>query len=91
MYHDGEEGEFCEWIDSVGEVTVQWTWCEGEDWEMHGFFDVFVFQGKNEITYDISKDELKWIEEQVPMYAGYEPRSQQRVGQVINAYYNKTF
>lgn len=91
MYHDGEEGEFCEWIDSVGEVTVQWTWCAGDDWELDGFFDIFVFQGKNEITYDIPKDELVWLEEQVPLYAGYEPPSRQRVSQVINAHFNKSF
>jgi hypothetical protein len=41
--YDGEEGEFAIWIDSVGEVNVQWTWCEGDDWECDGEFDVFVF------------------------------------------------
>jgi hypothetical protein len=89
--YDGEEGEFSEWIDSVGEVTVQWTWCEGEDWECDGEFDVFVFQGKTDITYDIPKTELNWLEKQVPIYAGYEQPSHHRVSQAINAHFNKTF
>ena len=91
MYHDGEEGEFCEWIDSVGEVTVCWIWCEGDDWDCDGEFDVFVFQGKNDITYDIPKAELNWLEKQVPIYAGYEPPSRQRVDRAINGHFNKTF
>jgi len=89
--YDGEEGEFSEWIDSVGEVTVQWTWCEGDDWECDGEFDVFVFQGETDITYDIPKAELNWLEKQVPIYAGYEPPSHHRVNRAINAHFNKTF
>jgi len=91
MLHDGEEGEFCEFIDSIGEVRVCWTWCEGDDWDADGYFDVFVFEGKNDITYDIPKAELNWLEKQVPIYAGYEPPSRQRVARAINGYLNKTF
>ena len=89
--YDGEEGEFYEYIDSVGEVTVQWIWCEGDDWECDGEFDVFVFQGKNDITYDIPRAELNWLEKQVPIYAGYELPSRQRVAWAINGHFNKTF
>ena len=89
--YDSEIGEFCEWIDSAGEVTVCWTWCEGDDWDTDGYFDVFVFRGKADITYDIPKDELVWLEKQVPIYAGYEPPSRQRVSWAINAHFNKTF
>lgn len=91
MLHDGEEGRFSEYIDWIGEVTVHWIWCEGDDWEADGYFDFFVFDAGIDITYDISATEYKWLEKQIPTYAGYEPPSRQRVSQAVNGYFNKSF
>jgi hypothetical protein len=90
MLNDGNEGEFITYI-IWDEVTVQWSWVEPEDYEMDGYFDIFVFKDGLDITYDIPKLHFKWIEKEVKEYAGYEPPSHQCVASVINGYFNKTF
>jgi hypothetical protein len=90
MLSDGDEGEFVTHI-LFDEVTVKWSWSEGEDWEADGYFDIFVYKDGLDITYDIPKRNFKWIEQEVKEYAGYEPPSHQRVASVINGYLNKTF
>ena len=90
MLNDGDEGEFITYI-IWDEVTVQWSWVEPEDYEMDGYFDIFVFKDGLDITYDIPKLHYKWIEKEVKEYAGYEPPNHQRVASVINGYFNKTF
>jgi hypothetical protein len=90
MLTDGDEGEFTTFL-IWDEVTVKWAWFEGEDHEMDGYFDIFVYKDGLDITYDIPKLNFKWIEQEVKEYAGYEPPSRQRVASVINGYFNKTF
>ena len=90
MLDDGDEGEFITYV-IWDEVTVKWSWFEPEDYEMDGYFDIFVFKDGLDITYDIPKLQFKWIEEEVKKYAGYEPPSHQRVASVINGLANNSF
>jgi hypothetical protein len=90
MLTDGDEGEFITFL-IWDEVTVKWAWFEGEDHEMDGYFDIFVYKDGVDITYDIPKLNFKWIEEEVKKQAGYEPPSRHHVASVINGYFNKTF
>jgi hypothetical protein len=90
MLTDGDEGEFITYL-IWDEVTVKWAWFEGEDHEMDGYFDIFVYKDGLDITYDIPKLHFQWIEEEVKKQAGYEPPSRQRVSSAINGYFNKTF
>ena len=90
MLDDGDDGEFVTHV-IWDEVTVKWSWSEPEDYEMDGYFDIFVFKDGLDITYDISKLHYKWIEAEVKKYAGYEPPSQQRVASVINGLANNSF
>lgn len=90
MLDDGNEGEFITYL-IWDEVTVKWSWFEGDDWETDGYFDIFVFKNGLDITYDIPKFNFKWIEEEVKKQAGYELPSRHHVASVINGYFNKTF
>ncbi len=90
MLDDGDEGEFITYV-IWDEVTVKWSWSEPEDYEIDGYFDIFVFKDGLDITYDISKLHYKWIEAEVKKYAGYEPPSHQRVASVINSLANNSF
>jgi len=91
MLNDGDQGVFEEYLNNYGEVTVEWTWCEGDDWETDGYFDVFVKCGGLDITYDIPKAAFKYIYQCVKERAGYEPPSAKRVGFVINGLANNIF
>jgi len=90
MLNDGDNGEFTTYL-IWDEVHVEWTWCEGDDWECDGFFDIFVSKDGIDITYDLPKMHFQWIEQEVKEIAGYMPPSRQRVAQAINGYLNKTF
>ena len=87
---DGETGAFITFL-IWDEITVRWEWCEGDDWDADGFFDIFVYRDGINITYDIPKYQFKWIEQEVKEHAGYQAPSPQRVSQAINAHFNKTF
>jgi len=56
-----ETGTFEEYLNRFGEVNVEWTWCEGDDWELSGFFDLVVMQGNIEITNDLTKAEYNYL------------------------------
>jgi len=60
MLTDGDEGEFTTFL-IWDEVTVKWAWFEGEDHEMDGYFDIFVYKDGLDITYDIPKMQFKWM------------------------------
>ena len=90
MLDDGDEGEFITYV-IWDEVTVKWSWSEPEDYEMDGYFDIFVFKDELDITYDIPKLQFKWIEAEVKKYAGYEPPSHKRVASIINGLANNSF
>jgi hypothetical protein len=90
MLTDGDEGEFTTFL-IWDEVTVKWSWSEGDDWDMDGYFDIFVFKDGVDVTYDIPKLHYQWIEQEVKEYAGYEPPSRQRVAFVINGLANNIF
>ena len=64
MLDDGDDGEFVTHV-IWDEVTVKWSWSEPEDYEMDGYFDIFVFKDGLDITYDIPKLQFKWIEAEV--------------------------
>jgi hypothetical protein len=87
---DGDTGKFTTYL-IWDEVTVNWTWCEGEDWDADGYFDIFVFKDGIDVTYDIPKMHFKWLEEEVKEFAGYEPPSRQQIARSINAHFNKSF
>ena len=40
-----ETGTFEEYLNRIGEVNVEWFWCEGDDWDLSGEFDLVVTQG----------------------------------------------
>jgi hypothetical protein len=88
--YDGEKGEFITFL-IWDEVTVKWTWCAGDDWEVDGYFDIFVYKDGLDVTYDIPKRHFQWIEAQVKEYAGYEPPSAARVKYVMNGLANNIF
>jgi len=90
MLDDGDEGEFITHV-IWDEVTVKWSWSAPEDYEMDGYFDIFVFKDGLDITYDIPKLQFKWIEAEVKKYAGYEPPSHKRVAAIINGLANNSF
>jgi hypothetical protein len=58
MLNDGEQGIFEEYLDNYGEVKVEWIWCEGDDWEFDGYFDVFISCGELDITTTFPKQHL---------------------------------
>lgn len=89
MLNDGDTGEFTTWL-VWDEVTVKWTWYEGDDWEADGYFDFYVYQDGVDVTYDISKDRYNWILAEIKERAGYEAPTHQ-VSRSINAHFNKTF
>ena len=91
MLNDGEQGTFEEYLDNYGEVKVEWTWCEGDDWEFDGYFDVFISCGELDITYDISKAAFDYIYQCVKERAGYEPPSRKRTAFVFNGLANNIF
>jgi hypothetical protein len=91
MLNDGEQGIFEEYLNNYGEVTVNWTWYDGDDWEMDGHFDVFISCGDLDITYDIPKESFNYIYRCVKERAGYESPSIKRVGFVINGLANNIF
>jgi hypothetical protein len=35
-----ETGFFEEYLNRLGEVNVEWFWCEGDDWDLSGEFDL---------------------------------------------------
>ena len=88
--HDGDTGTFTEWLESVGEVQVSWTWYAPEDYEFEGYFDIFVSQGDLDVTYDISKAELKWLESETKTHAGYQP-DLKRAKLIINRLANLSY
>ena len=90
MLDDGDEGEFITYL-IWDEVTVKWSWSEGDDWETDGYFDIFVYKDGLDVTYDIPKMHFQWIEAQVKEYAGYEPPSVARVKYVMNGLANNIF
>lgn len=90
MLNDGDEGEFITHF-IWDEVTVKWSWSAPEDYEVDGYFDIFVFKDGLDITYDIPKLQFKWIEAEVKKYAGYEPPSHKRVASIINRLANNSF
>ena len=87
---DGDTGKFITYL-IWDEVSVDWTWYEGDDWDIDGYFDIYVYKDGINVTYDIPKKHLQWIEEEVKEYSGYMPPTRQRVASAINGYFNKTF
>lgn len=82
---DGETGTFTTFL-VWDEVTVEWTWFDGEDWEADGFFDIFVYRDGQDITYDIPKTHFKWIEDEVKELTGYQPPTYAKIQQAISVY-----
>ena len=82
---DGDTGEFTTYL-LWDEVTVKWTWYEGDDWDADGYFDIFVYQDAVNITYDIPKQHFEWIETEVKEYAGYTTPTKAQVFKSIAAY-----
>ena len=82
---DGETGTFTTFL-VWDEVTVEWTWFDGEDWEAEGFFDIFVYRDGQDITYDIPKTHFKWIEDEVKELTGYQPPTHAKIQQAISVY-----
>jgi hypothetical protein len=87
---DGDTGKFITYL-IWDEVTVDWTWYEGDDWDIDGYFDIYVYKDGINVTYDIPKKHLQWIEEEVKEYSGYMPPTRQRIASAINGHFNKTF
>jgi hypothetical protein len=56
-----ETGSFEEYLNRIGEVNVEWFWCEGDDWELSGEFDLVVTQGDIEVTNDLNKSRIQLL------------------------------
>jgi hypothetical protein len=82
---DGETGEFTTYL-IWDEITVNWTWYDGDDWDVDGHFDVYVYKDGVDITYDIPKLQFQWIEQEVKERAGYTPPSKAQVYKSIAAF-----
>jgi hypothetical protein len=82
---DGDTGEFTTYL-LWDEVTVNWTWYDGDDWDADGHFDIYVYQDGVDITYDISKLQFQWLEQEVKERAGYTPPSKAQVYKSIAAF-----
>ena len=91
MLNDGDQGTFEEYLNNYGEVKVEWTWYDGDDWEMDGHFDVFISCGDLDITYDIPKESFNYIYRCVKERAGYELPPSARVWSAYLGLVNKTF
>lgn len=91
MLNDGDQGTFEEYLNNYGEVKVEWTWYDGDDWEMDGHFDVFISCGDLDITYDIPKESFNYIYRCVKERAGYESPPNARVWSAYLGLVNKTF
>ena len=87
---DDETGAFEEYIKRFGEVNVEWTWCEGDDWEFSGFFDLIVTHDGAEITNDLTKAEYNYLLECTKEFTEYEPDTK-RSARVYNLLLNNHF
>jgi hypothetical protein len=85
-----ETGTFEEYLNRFGEVNVEWTWCEGDDWDLNGFFDLTVTHESAEITNDLTKAEYNYLLQCTKENTNYEPdtkRSARVYGLLLNNHF----
>jgi hypothetical protein len=85
-----ETGDFEEYLNRFGEVNVEWYWCDGDDWDLDGEFDLVVTQGEIDITYELTKAEYRYLLQCTKERTEYEPDNK-RVAQVYSSLLNNHF
>jgi hypothetical protein len=85
-----ETGTFEEYLNRIGEVNVEWIWCEGDDWDLSGEFDLVVTQGDIEVTNDLTKAEYNYLLQCTKEHTDYEPDTK-RAARVYSSLLNNNF
>ena len=85
-----ETGTFEEYLNRIGEVCVEWFWCEGDDWDLSGEFDLVVTQGDIEVTNDLTKAEYNYLLQCTKEHTDYKPDTK-RAARVYSSLLNNHF
>lgn len=85
-----ETGTFEEYLNRIGEVNVEWIWCEADDWDLSGEFDLVVTQGDIEVTNNLTKAEYNYLLQCTKEHTDYEPDTK-RAARVYSSLLNNHF
>jgi hypothetical protein len=85
-----ETGTFEEHLNRLGVVDVEWYWCEGDDWELSGYFDLTVTYEGLDVTNDLTKAEYNYLLQCTKEHTDYEP-DHKRAARVYSSLLNNHF